>query len=233
MQLTPNTRIPGTIVDCDSYFDTYMSFNPFDTPQKIAEQVFLNIKQDMMNSFGGHYYVTITPLKTFRNRIYPNYKAKRKQRSDLKSAALYEFIKKYDDIIIWHPDFEADDITVYFMKRGSKFLAIDKDITGVAITKGFNYQKKKLIQPKTIYEAEEFTVYQSMMGDSTDGIPGAKDIGTTKASKKIKDGIDVFEWVQLFDSIEDAELSMQLVRMDQIDEEIKLRLWKIEDWKLR
>ena len=89
-----------------------------------------------------------------------------------------------------------------------------------------------MISPKTQMEAEAFTVYQSMMGDSTDGIPGAKDIGKKKAHTKIKDGIDIFEWVALFDSIEQAELMMQLVRMDQIDDECNLRLWKLEDWKL-
>jgi len=225
--------VPETIVDCDSYFDTHISFNPFDSPKRIAEQVYINILHDIKNSFGGHFYMTITPLKTFRNDIYPNYKAKRKPRSELKSNALYELMTIHEDKVIWHEDFEADDITVYFMRRGSKFLAIDKDITGVAITKGFNYSKKKMIQPKTIMEAEAFTVFQSMMGDSTDGIPGAKDIGKSKAQTKIKDGIDVFEWVQLFGTIEQAELMMQLVRMDQIDDNCNLKLWKIEDWKLQ
>lgn len=232
MKLTPQTRTPGTIVDCDSYFDTYISFNPFDNPEKIAHEVHLKIKQDIKNTFGGHYYTTITPLKTFRNKIYPNYKSKRKPRSEQKSLALQVFMTKNEDTCIWHPDFEADDITVYFMRRGAKILATDKDITGVATTQGYNYGKRKMISPKTQMEAEAFAVYQSMMGDSTDGIPGAKDIGKKKAHTKIEDGIDIFEWVALFDSIEQAELMMQLVRMDQIDDECNLRLWKLEDWKL-
>ena len=176
--------------------------------------------------------ITLTPLKTFRNRIYPLYKAKRKPRSQLKSDSLNEFMDKYWSKVIVHEDFEADDITVFFMLRGSKVLAIDKDIVGVRRTHVFNYGKRRIFQPLTDLEAEKFTVYQSLMGDSTDGIPGAPGIGKGTAKKLIDNDIDVFEWVQKFGSIEEAELSMQLVRMDQITDNIELKLWKVEDWLL-
>lgn len=232
MKLVPNMMAPEVIVDADSYFDMFLSFNQFLKPEEVAKSVYINIAQDVKNSFGGKFYMTISPKKTFRNRIFPEYKIKRAERSKEKSEALHAFMSMYEDKTVWHEDFEADDIVVYFMHRGSKVLAIDKDIKGVATREVFDYKQKKIQKPKTIIEAEEFTVYQSMMGDSTDGIPGAKDIGKAKALRKILDGIDIFEWVQLYDSIEQAELMMQLVRMDQIDEEIKLKLWRVEDWKL-
>lgn len=232
MRLQKDTPVPEIIVDSDSYFDMYLSFNPLDGPRDVAKAVYLNIVHDIKNSFNGQFYMTISPKKTFRNKIYPLYKHKRKERSIFKSQALIAFMDMYEDKVVWHEDFEADDIVVYFMNRGSKVLAIDKDILGVRTQPIFNYKQKRIYQPKTILEAEKFTVYQSMMGDSTDGIPGAEGIGEKKAKKLIENDIDVFEWVQLFGTIENAELSMQLVRMDQIDENIELRLWKVEDWKL-
>ena len=233
MKLTSQTRVPDVIVDADSFFDIHMSFNTLDGPEKIANQVYLNIVQNVKNSFGGFFYMTITPKGTFRNRIYPLYKHKRPERSQIKSDALSYFAWKYAEKTVFHDDFEADDIVVYFMKRGSRVLAIDKDILGVAEREIFNYKTKKYIHPINPLQIEENIVYQSMMGDSTDGIPGAEGIGKAKALKKIKDGIDVFEWVQLFGSIEQAELMMRLVRMDQITDEIELKLWRVEDWKLR
>lgn len=192
----------------------------------------LNIRVDVKNAFDEDFCVTLSPRKTFRNRIYPLYKAKRKPRSKLKSDALNAFMKEYWEETIVHEDFEADDITVFFMLRGSKVLAIDKDIVGVRTQHVFNYNQKRIYQPQTKIEAERFTVYQSMMGDSTDGIPGAQGIGKGTAKKMMEAGIDIYEWAQLFKSIEEAELAMQLVRMDQIDKNIKLKLWRLEDWCL-
>ena len=64
MKLTSQTRVPEVIVDADSYFDTYISFNPFDPPEVIAKNVYIKIMQDVKNSFGGFFYMAITPKKT-------------------------------------------------------------------------------------------------------------------------------------------------------------------------
>ena len=67
--------------------------------------------------------------------------------------------------------------------------------------------------------------HQALMGDSTDGIKGAKGVGDVKAAKLVDS--PWFDWdtyCMQFASHEEAVLSMQLVRLDQYKKG-ELELW--------
>jgi DNA polymerase-1 len=141
---------------------------------------------------------------TFRNQIYPEYKAGRKKTPSEFSEQL-PFIRKLLEVrgISWYelPNYEADDILGTLAKRmetkGNSQIVIlsgDRDLTQLASDKvGVEITKKGVteieeytpayIMKKFGITPEKIVDMKALMGDASDNIPGVTKIGEKTALK--------------------------------------------------
>ena len=223
------------MIDGDSFFDIVIHSpnRKVFTPEETADAVWNYITRTTNWAFRGkEFLIALSPEKSFRNKLFIDYKKNRPKRSEDKKETMKVFLEKYGFCTMMHEDYEADDIVMFYGNRGSKIIAIDKDILGVNKVEAYNFKKKEYVEPKTEAGAEFAMLVQSLMGDSSDGIVGAKGIGKAKAKQIVLQMEEPYDWVKHFKTLEDAVLQMRLVRMDQIDDNLKLKLWNIEDFKL-
>jgi 5'-3' exonuclease len=173
--------------------------------------------------------IVFSPKYTFRNTLTSSYKANRKPTEIVGIGELKELVMARLDATEML-DIEADDVVIWraYSKPNVTIACIDKDVYTHSPVDCFNYNKWEWIDGKTDDEIEQAYWIQAIMGDSTDGIKGAKGIGIKGAEKLV---YDVFEpltydkYVSLFESEDDAILSMRLVRLDQFKTG-ELILWK-------
>jgi len=180
--------------------------------------------------------------KSFRNEIFSNYKANRKEAPDeLKeqlSIAL-DLIKQMGFKSIQIDGYESDDIIASIAtiakKNGIKVIIVsyDKDMyqliddNKVVI---YDPRKKMFIDEKEAFKKFEvlpknFIDFQALVGDSSDNIPGVKGVGVKTASKLINQyqtleniyaNIDQIKGAlknRLLQSKDDAYLSRRLVTL--------------------
>ena len=139
--------------------------------------------------------------KTFRNKIYSDYKANRSEAPD-DLAPQFEYIRKsvkaFNLPSVDLPNYEADDLIATYvdkiLKIGAKVTIVssDKDLmqlykNGVRI---FDPMKNKFISEEDIIskfgvDASKVIDVQSLAGDSSDNIPGVPGIGVKTAAELI------------------------------------------------
>jgi 5'-3' exonuclease len=180
-------------------------------------------KSDTLNT-----EIVFTPKKLFRKELTPTYKAKRPPRKPEISELLKLVYNRIGATVI--PLMEADDIVITraYEKENVVIACIDKDVTDHSPVLTFNYNTWEWGRAYCQEEIEDNYWIQALMGDSGDGIKGAKGIGKETAPKIVLDVFEPFtyeKYVSYFDSEEDAILSMRLVRMDQYRNG-ELKLWQ-------
>ena len=173
--------------------------------------------------------IVFSPSVSFRNAMYPEYKAKRRKNDtegieELKALT----IQRLPSITILVEGVEADDI-VNYMARAHNCLvsAIDKDVIHANPTHVFNYNKQVWVSPKPAFQIERWYLVQALWGDNTDNIKGAKNIGEVKANRIVDDMVvPEFDGIkEHFEDDYDALMNYRLVRMDQFNGE-KIVLWE-------
>ena len=141
---------------------------------------------------------------TFRNEIYPEYKANRSEcPEDLKPQ--FDIIKEYLELrgvpIVIQPGFEADDLIGTLAKHGSKdemdvvICSGDKDMMQLIGDKVKMCQTHKnnlwvdsaMVQELIGVRPDQVIDYLSMMGDASDNIPGLPGIGAKGAAKLLNE----------------------------------------------
>jgi DNA polymerase I len=132
--------------------------------------------------------VTITDSsENFRLSIDPTYKGNRvHSRKPLAVRTVRNELAKRDDVY-FRPHLEADDICGILMtlpqnlKDENILWSPDKDLLGIpGLHTGHSPDKHKVF-PVTKEEARRFHLLQTVMGDTTDGYPGIKGIGESRA----------------------------------------------------
>ena len=164
----------------------------------------LKLIEDIQEEKGGNVSIAVifdAARETFRNKIYPEYKANRSDPpDDLKPQ--FEIIKgipkNFNLPSIQSVGFEADDLIASYSKvaleKGKKVTIIssDKDLMQLLIgnISIIDPLKKKEINRESVFE--KFGVYpekvidvQALAGDSSDNIPGVPGIGPKIASQLI------------------------------------------------
>ncbi|MDR1208028.1 MAG: hypothetical protein LBJ89_01610 [Holosporales bacterium] len=140
--------------------------------------------------------------KTFRNDIFPTYKANRKQAPDELASQfpiIHEACAAFCCPVKGVSNFEADDVIASCAKKAeacgieSVIVSSDKDFMqlcrpGVSI---FDPIKSIFISDEHIHEkfgvsADKVTDVQALAGDPTDGVYGAPGIGVKTAAALIK-----------------------------------------------
>jgi len=190
------------------------------------------IKVENMN-----YFIFFSTKKSWRNDYYSNYKSKRKLRNPMVAEIKKMALTRLRDKIIVKANTEADDLVIYYQSiYGCRIAAMDKDVLNASINKCYNYNQYGWRSGKDKWEIEKWYAKQALMGDSTDGIPGASGIGEVKADKfidKTKDYLNWNKFVKLFDGDEEEALTMMnLVRMDLLTikkGKVKVNHWYPED----
>jgi 5'-3' exonuclease len=187
----------------------------------------------------GQYIMFLTGNNIFRYHIYPEYKAKRKDRE---LPIWYQTIRdyltdKWKAIVV--DGMEADDaISITHYKYPTAIICSkDKDLlqipgkhyripTSITTSRG----ELKTILPKEAYYK---LMIQSLMGDSTDNIVGIPGIGPKKAEQILK-GIPIYKmWevaIEAYESYYDNEglekfiLNFKLVKLLEIHPEFIIPL---------
>ncbi|HVJ82552.1 MAG TPA: DNA polymerase I, partial [Planctomycetia bacterium] len=139
-----------------------------------------------------------TPAATFRHALYPEYKANRAAVPDdllPQFAVIREALDAFRIPVLETPGLEADDylatVGVVAAKRGvhAYLCTADKDMRQVIgpLTTVFNMRKNQLIDAEVLRDLwgvapEQVVDFQSLVGDSTDNIPGVRGIGEKTAA---------------------------------------------------
>ena len=170
----------------------------------------------------------LSPKVSFRNEMYPEYKANRKDASVVGIGKLkFALLARIPDMVYQFPDVEADDVVNWLARtKGYLVAAIDKDVINANPTYCYNYNKMVWIPPLPNFKIEEWYLTQALMGDATDNIKGAQGVGE-KTAAKIVAGLEYknFEGiVEYFEDEYDALMNYRLVRMDQFNGE-RIELW--------
>ncbi len=187
-------------------FRAYHALPPLTNPKGVpvgAVVGFMNMLTKLMDgSKHTHAAVIFDAARvTFRNRIYPEYKAHRPPAPDdliPQFALVREATRAMNLPAIEMEDFEADDIIATYAKQGKEsgfevtIVSSDKDLMqliggGVSM---FDAMKNKVIDAAQVQEKfgvppNKVLEVLSLIGDSSDNVPGVAGIGPKTAAELI------------------------------------------------
>ena len=167
---------------------------------------FINLVDNFHREHATDYIVFALDSKgdTFRNEMYPEYKANRPSPPEELKAQLpvaIEWIEKMGFANLSKEGFEADDIITTVTKFAKeqnikvKIVSHDKDLYQLIDDSRvvmYDAIKKVEIDEKACVakfgvKPEDFVDFQAILGDSSDNVPGVKGIGKVGASKLINE----------------------------------------------
>ncbi len=180
---------------------------------------------------------------TFRNKLYPDYKAHRPPAPDdliPQFALIREAVRAFDLPCLEQAGFEADDlIATYARQAGERsatttIVSSDKDLMQLVTDKVtmFDTMKDRRIGIPEVIEKfgvppEKVVEVQALAGDSTDNVPGVPGIGVKTAAQLIVEYGDLETLLKraseikqpkrreaLIENAEKARISRQLVLLD-------------------
>lgn len=147
---------------------------------------------------------------TFRNRLYSEYKANRKE-MDQELAdqipRIYEVVEKLGIKIITKKDYEADDLIGTIAKKFESDASIliltgDKDTLQLVddkvtvetfkqgVKEGMHYTPKSIMETYGITPSK-FIFYKALRGDPSDNIPGVSGVGEVTGMNIVKNFDDI------------------------------------------
>lgn len=186
------------------FFRAFYSLPDMRTPSGLpigAVYGFINMLLRLMQDvcFAQLVIVLDSGKKSFRNEIYPLYKAQRKEAPlDLKLQfpILHEAIGALRVAAIYKTGYEADDIIATYVKmykspsRPITIVSSDKDLMQLVeddIVSMYDMGRKKIYKSEDVLKkfcipAKAIAEYLALAGDASDNIPGAKSIGPKTAA---------------------------------------------------
>ncbi|WFU41629.1 DNA polymerase I [Bradyrhizobium sp. CB82] len=189
---------------------------------------------------------------TFRNKIYPDYKAHRPPAPDdliPQFALIREAVRAFDLPCLEQVGFEADDLIATYVRqaceRGASatIVSSDKDLMQLVtdcVTMYDTMKDRRIGIPEVIEKfgvpPEKVVEVQALAGDSTDNVPGVPGIGIKTAAQLIVEYGDLEQLLfrageikqpkrreALIENAEKARISRQLVLLDdKVDLEVPL-----------
>ena len=189
---------------------------------------------------------------TFRNKLYPDYKAHRTAAPDdliPQFALIREAVRAFDLPCLEQVGFEADDLIATYVRiaceRGATatIVSSDKDLMQLVtdcVTMYDTMKDRRIGIPEVIEKfgvpPEKVVEVQALAGDSTDNVPGVPGIGVKTAAQLIIEYGDLEQLLfrageikqpkrreALIEHAEKARISRQLVLLDdKVDLEVPL-----------
>ncbi len=182
--------------------------------------------------------------KTFRNELYPDYKAHRPEApADLipQFALIREAVRAFEIPCLEQLGYEADDLIATYARLASQaratttIVSSDKDLMQLVGPTVIMYDtmKDRRIGPAEVVEKfgvppDKVIEVQALIGDSTDNVPGVPGIGVKTAAQLISEYGDLETLLAraseikqekrrqtLIDNAESARISRRLVTLDQ------------------
>jgi DNA polymerase-1 len=170
--------------------------------------------------------------KTFRNDIYPNYKAQRPplpQELAPQFNLIYELVDAFNITRISQEGYEADDIIASYSKIASKqnyqtiIISSDKDLIQLLNKeiKIYDPMKKKYTTNEDVLTKfgvlpENFIDFQALIGDTSDNIPGVKGVGPKTASTLINEYKNLDTIYQNINNIKSKTLQAKLLEHKEL-----------------
>ncbi len=191
---------------------------------------FINMLQKVIREEKPDYLVVAfdSPDKTFRHKIYPNYKANRDSPPEELSRQFPYFeplVKAYGLSSIRRPGFEADDIIGTLAKKGKQkglevvIVSGDKDMMQLISQHIYmlDTMKNKKFMDKEVVEKfgvhpDKVVEVMGLMGDSSDHIPGVKGVGPKTAAELIRKFGSIESLYKRIDEVEKKNVKEKLER---------------------
>lgn len=174
--------------------DEFGFFSPFASRtegEAVMANIMVSLKMDLKAT---HVRVFLTdPRENWRRDVWPAYKEHRKGTSrPLLLEALKDVLRKEYGATHWGA-LEADDVLGILNTEPQEYpgkrilVGKDKDfltVPGLYHRMGnFDEKRKPIIFEITPWEAQQFHLKQTLMGDATDGYPGCPGIGKARAEE--------------------------------------------------
>ena len=190
---------------------------------------FINMLQKVIREEKPDYLVVAfdSPDKTFRHKIYPDYKSNREAPPEelAKQFPYFEpLVQAYGLSSVRRPGFEADDIIGTLAKKGIQeglevvIVSGDKDMMQLISPNVYmlDTMKNKKFMDKEVVEkfgvqADKVVEVMGLMGDSSDHVPGVAGIGPKIAA----------ELIQKFGSIESLYKRINEVEKKKVKEKLE------------
>src|ERR1700676_4117247 len=180
---------------------------------------------------------------TFRNKLYPDYKAHRAPAPDdliPQFPLIREAVRAFDLPCLEQIGFEADDLIATYVREADEagaratIVSSDKDLMQLVNDRILMYDtmKDRRIGPAEVVEKfgvppDKVIEVQALIGDSTDNVPGVPGIGVKTAAQLIGEYGDLENLLgraseikqqkrrqTLIDNADKARLSKKLVTLD-------------------
>ena len=183
---------------------------------------------NLISTFGNSIFIAAldSAKHTFRNDIYPEYKANRTSMpNDLLSQCplIREACEKFGFKTVSKKDYEADDIIAtyakyFYTKHSVTVVSCDKDLLQLLRfneVKIYNPSKHRYINVEDVLAKYGVMPCQlldtfSLIGDTTDNIPGIPSIGIKTASKLITQYKSVEGLISNLDKLPNTKQMQQL-----------------------
>ena len=191
---------------------------------------FINMLQKVIREEKPDYLVVAfdSPDKTFRHKIYPNYKANRDAPPEELSRQFPYFeplVKAYGLSSIRRPGFEADDIigtlAIKGKQKGLEIVIVSGDKDMMQLISPHIYMldtmKNKKFMDKEVVEkfgvqADKVVEVMGLMGDSSDHIPGVAGVGPKTAAELIRKFGSIEALYKRIDEVEKKNVKEKLER---------------------
>ena len=194
----------AVIVDASSFlYRAFHALPPLTNPSGMptgAVRGFTNMLNQICNRWADAQVLVVFDKSgtSFRNDIYPEYKANRASMPEdlrVQIEPIYRFVRARGLPLLTIAEVEADDViatlAVRFAKEGGKVLiaSSDKDLMQVVSADIHLYDSMKGVITDLQGVSERYGVgpdkmahYQALVGDSADNIPGVRGVGPKLAS---------------------------------------------------
>lgn len=180
----------------------------------------------------GRMIFCLTEPPNFRTKIDPTYKSNRAdQRKPIAYTAAKEKLKELYETMAM-PGLEADDVMGILATKAPAntiIVSMDKDMRGVPCVL---FNEKEVLKVDQ-YDADYFHLFQTLIGDASDGYPGCPGIGPARAEqlmpKRDKDNMPytVGEW---WSRVVGAYTKAGLTEDDALKQARLARILRVSDW---
>lgn len=194
---------------------------------------FMNMLFKLIRDKNPDYLAVVMDSKepTFRHKLYTDYKATRERMPEElieQIEPLYEIIRATNIPVIAMPGYEADDILGTLAKQAdhvgytTHIVTSDKDMMQLVTETTFIYTPASRFAPITIYdrsgvknkwgvEPEQIVDFLTLLGDSSDNIPGVDGIGKVGAAKLLNEYGTLDEILKNVDNIANKRMHNGLI----------------------
>lgn len=171
------------------------------------------------------------------------YKAHRPKLKGAPTVDFFEMVWRLLAVLpitcVRHPDHEADDVVAALaldlLRGGHKPIVISGDSDFLQLPEEIKIVKprssRKSALPDGIQRGQEFLHYKSLMGDSSDNIPGVRGVGPKGAAKIITEGLDAWLESAPEEKRKAFEDSLSLVTFERVELPLEVRQNGSASWE--